>query len=50
MPCSYQPTATSPFETSNQCEEQFTAAVAFESEPFSSVIHVSSGQARPASS
>src|SRR4026207_70945 len=47
VPCSYQPTATRSLETSNQCDEQLTVAAAFESEPFISVIHVSSGVSPP---
>ncbi len=48
VPCSYQPTATRSLETSNQCDEQLTAAAAFESEPFISVIQVSSCLSPPA--
>ena len=53
MPCSYQPTAATPFLASNQCEEQLTVTGAFEStappvnRPFSSVSQVPSGLIAP---
>src|SRR5919109_3519756 len=47
VPCSYHPTATRSFDSSNQCDEQLMENDAFESEPFSSVIHVSRGRSPP---